>query len=70
MAVTATNPPTLTVEQVAVLLGISRSSAYRGIERGDIPCFRIGRRIVIPTAKILDVLGLDEVPVQVLEMAA
>lgn len=70
MTTTLATPPTLTVEQAAVLFGISRSSAYRGIESGDIPSFRIGRRIVVPTAKVLDMLGLDELPAHVLEMVA
>ena len=63
-------PATLTVEQTALVLGISRSSAYRGIHTGQIPSFRIGGRILVPTAKVLDMLGLDELPAHVLEMAS
>ena len=38
---------TVTVEECAALLGISRASAYQGIERNEIPHIRIGRRIII-----------------------
>jgi excisionase family DNA binding protein len=38
---------TLTVEEAAALLGISRTLAYELIARGDLPCVRLGRRIVI-----------------------
>jgi excisionase family DNA binding protein len=38
---------TLTVEEAAALLGISRTLAYDLIARGDVPSLRLGRRIVI-----------------------
>ncbi len=39
---------TLTVEEAAQVLGISRSTAYEAVRRGDLPSIRIGRRYVIP----------------------
>ena len=48
---------TLTVEQAAQLLGIGRSTAYELVHGGDIPSLRLGRRIVVPVAKIADRLG-------------
>lgn len=53
--------PTLTVEQAAEALGISRGSAYEAVNRGEIPSLRIGRRLVIPTAALWRMLGLDAV---------
>lgn len=50
--------PTMTVEEAGELLGLSRSSAYRGAASGEIPTIRIGRRLLVPTAKLLDMLGL------------
>ncbi len=38
--------PTLNVEDVAGLLGISRSLAYESIRTGDIPSLRVGRRLL------------------------
>ena len=44
--------PTLTVEETAKLLGISRGLAFQAVARGDIPSIRIGRRILIPAARL------------------
>jgi excisionase family DNA binding protein len=38
---------TYTVDETAALLGISRSSAYECVRRGEIPSVRFGRRIVV-----------------------
>ena len=43
---------TITVEKTAKALNISRGAAYEGVRRGDIPSFRVGRRILIPMAWI------------------
>jgi excisionase family DNA binding protein len=43
--------------EVAALLGISRSAAYRAVARGEIPTIRIGRRLLVPTAKLYAMLG-------------
>jgi len=39
---------TYTVTEAAELLGISRSSAYECVHRGEIPSLTLGRRVVIP----------------------
>ena len=39
---------TLTVNQTARLLGLSRNSAYQGVLTGEIPHIRVGKRILIP----------------------
>jgi excisionase family DNA binding protein len=39
---------TMSVEEAAIALGISRTFAYEAVARGEIPCIRIGRRILIP----------------------
>jgi excisionase family DNA binding protein len=53
-------PLTLTVEDAARLLGISRGLAYEGVRRGDIPSLRIGRRLLIPTARLYELVGSPE----------
>jgi excisionase family DNA binding protein len=40
---------TVTVEQAAELLGISRTTAYQCVRDGVIPSVRLRRRILIPT---------------------
>jgi len=51
---------TVTVEQAARVLGIGRGLAYQAVKRGDIPSIRIGGRILIPRARILELLGEDD----------
>jgi excisionase family DNA binding protein len=46
------NKLTLTVEEAAALLGISRGLAYELVAKGDIPSLRLGRRIVVPRRRI------------------
>ncbi len=50
---------TMTVEQAGQLLGISRRSAYRAAAAGAIPTIRLGRRILVPTARLHRLLGID-----------
>jgi excisionase family DNA binding protein len=51
-------PVLLHVEQACRLLGISRSAGYRAATAGDLPILRLGRRIYVPTAPLLAMLGL------------
>lgn len=51
------SPETLSVEQAAQRLGISRSTAYECVRSGSIPSLRFRRRIVIPTVVIDQLLG-------------
>jgi excisionase family DNA binding protein len=56
---------TLTVEEAARLLGISRTSAYEAVRRGELPVLRIGRRYVVPRValeRMLDQVGLSPAP--------
>jgi excisionase family DNA binding protein len=50
-------PLLLRVEQACQLLGISRSAGYRAATAGDLPILRLGRRIYVPTALLLAMLG-------------
>lgn len=43
---------TLTVEQIARVLGISRGLAYQMAREGKIPTLRFGKRIVVPSKAI------------------
>ena len=49
---------TYTVPEVAELLGISRSSAYECVRRGEIPALTLGRRVVIAKAAIDAPIGI------------
>lgn len=39
---------TMTVEEAAVVLGISRTTAYECVRRGELRAVRLGRRLVVP----------------------
>ena len=52
-------PPTLTVEQTSELLGISRYAAYRAAATGELPVLRLGRRLLVPTPRLLAMLGVE-----------
>jgi excisionase family DNA binding protein len=51
--------PTITVERAAKVLGISRGSAYEAARSGQLPAIRIGHRLVVPTAALLAMLGIE-----------
>lgn len=57
--------PTLTVQEVADLLRIGRSSAYAAVRSGEIPSMRVGHRLLVPTAALLrrlDAVSSDTAP--------
>jgi len=43
---------TYDVKTAAKLLGLSKNSAYQACLKGEIPCLRIGKRILIPVASL------------------
>ncbi len=47
---------TVTVTEAASILGISRSTAYELVRTGGLPSLRLGRRIVVPTHALIDLL--------------
>jgi len=55
-------PKTLTIEECASVLRLSRGSAYEAARTGQIPVIRIGRRLLVPRAKLLRMLGEDGTP--------
>ena len=46
-------PLTLTVPEVAEVLGISRAGAYELARSADFPSMRIGSRILVPKEKFI-----------------
>lgn len=48
---------TITVSEAAVLLGISRNSAYEAVRRGELPSLSLGRRLLVPIARFEAMLG-------------
>lgn len=50
---------TYTVEEVAKLLGLSRSSMYQAIRNNSVPSLRIGGRILISKIELDKLLDRD-----------
>ncbi|MBU6215103.1 MAG: helix-turn-helix domain-containing protein [Acidobacteria bacterium] len=48
---------TVTVEEAAQMLGISRSTAYECVRRGELRALRFGRRLVVPRAALEELIG-------------
>lgn len=53
-------PLTISVEDAARLLGISRGLAYEAARRGELPVIRLGRRLLVPRQRLLELVGGDE----------
>jgi excisionase family DNA binding protein len=51
-------PPVITVKEMARLLRLSRSAAYRRIQAGQIEAFKLRERWFVPTAPLKRKLGL------------
>jgi len=41
---------TVSVEEAAEMLGISKNQAYKAVREGEIPVIRLGKRLVVPLA--------------------
>lgn len=52
-------PATISIGEASELLGVSRRTGYRAAHQDQIPTFRIGRRIFVPTRPFLEMLGLE-----------
>lgn len=48
---------TVSIPEAARLLGISRNLAYLAAARGEIPTLKVGRRVLVPTAALDQVLN-------------
>lgn len=49
---------TITVDELASVLQVSRASAYEAVRQGTIPSIRIGdRRLIVPVPALMAVLG-------------
>nr|DAL10383.1 MAG TPA_asm: Pyocin activator protein PrtN [Caudoviricetes sp.] len=56
--------PTISLRQAAKVLCVGESTAYAAVRAGKfpIPVLHVGGRIIVPTAPLLEALGIDELP--------
>ena len=55
-------PLAVSVAVAATLLGISRSHAYELAASGELPCIRLGRRVLVPMEEITRLLSPQPAP--------
>lgn len=53
-------PAVVTIKEASKALGISLDSAYQAAHSGELPVIAIGRRMLVPKQKLLEMLSLDE----------
>jgi excisionase family DNA binding protein len=58
---------TLTVQEAAHILGVSRYSAYEAIRQEKLPHIHIGKRIVVPRAALMRLVGVESNPVSIIQ---
>lgn len=49
---------TISVLHAGEVLGLSKSAIYAAAHNGDLPTIRVGRRFLVPTEKLAEMLGL------------
>ncbi len=47
----------ISVEEGGAVLDLSRNSAYKAAKNGELPVLRLGGRLVVPVAKLRQLLG-------------
>lgn len=47
---------TVSISEAARLLGISRGSAYSYANSGELPTVRIGRRLLVPRSRLIELV--------------
>ena len=50
--------PTITIREYAAFIGVSKDTAYEAAARGELRVLHLGRRVIVPTAPVLESLGL------------
>lgn len=60
----------LSVNEVAIILGLSRNATYQAIRRGQIPSIRVGKRILVPRVALQAMLTQGTVTISSPEQPA
>jgi hypothetical protein len=50
---------TVTVPEGGAFLGLGRAASYEAARAGTLPTLRVGKRLLVPTAGLLRLVGLD-----------
>jgi len=61
---------TVSVEESAKMLGISRALAYELVRKNEIPSIKLGRRLVVPLAALLRLLQTPDAEDATIDLVA
>jgi len=61
---------TVSVEESAQMLGISRALAYELVRKNEIPSIKLGRRLVVPLAALLRLLQTPDADDPIVDLVA
>lgn len=53
-------PASLTADDIAALTGLARASVYDGLESGELPGVRIGKRWIVSRSRVQELLGFTD----------
>jgi hypothetical protein len=53
-------PPTLKPEEAFTLIGVGRTAGYEMIRRDEIPTLRLGGKLLVLTAPLLRLIGVEQ----------
>ena len=56
-------PAVIDVPAAGKILGLGVSASYAAARRGDFEVLRIGKKLIVPTARLLALLGVPASPV-------
>jgi len=54
--------PWLSIPEAGAIFDLGRAASYQAARRGEIPTIRLGKRLLVPTAKLRAMLGLSSEP--------
>ena len=53
---------TVSVNEAAKILGLSRNAAFAACKKGEIPTLRIGKRLLVPKYKLMSLINGEKAP--------
>jgi excisionase family DNA binding protein len=53
---------TYSVDEAAKMIGVSRTSAWKAVQNGELPSIRIGHRCLVPRAALDRLLAGSKIP--------
>lgn len=52
--------PWLTIPEAGAIFDLKQAASYNAANRGELPTIKVGGKRVVPTAKLREMLGIEE----------